>query len=320
MSNPFKKLKKEFTRAQKDLLTGGGAISADTLRGKTAADAAKKGGARLSEAALETAGIRGDAARVAANQAAAGVTAGAGIRASGLLQGANQFEDFSREGLASLEGRLSPFADAFGAEDIARLKGLSTDVNAQSDFITNNPFFEALRNKAKEDTFRTQSGSGALGSSGTDEQLQNSFLAQGQGLIDAQINRGLGLMDRSQSAATNLGIRSSGILSDIGRAQGNATSGAAGLAGDATARAMALRAQGLQGAELERAGGITDSAQAITSGNIAAGNARAAGMNNIIGLGTTALSAMTGNPFALFQGMGGQAPASPQSQLTRQPF
>lgn len=326
----FSGLKRKAEKAVGKVVDPFGIIkpAADSISGKTQAKAAKKGGARLSQAALEASGIRSDATRDAGNTIARGISGGAGIRSAGLLRsgdiasnellrGGNIAEARGREGLGILTDRLSPFADAFGAEDIARLKGLSTDVNAQSDFITNNPFFEALRNKAKEDTFRTQSGSGALGSSGTDEQLQNSFLAQGQGLLDSQINRGLGLMDRSQNAATTLGTGSANILTGIGSAQnqaiadagrirGGAMSGAADIRGNALTNALTAQAQGAQGAAFQTAGGLEDSAQSLTSGQIAAANARAAGINNIIGLGTTALGAMSGNPFALFQGMGGQ--------------
>lgn len=189
--------------------------------GGNAADAAKRGGELLSTAALE----------------------GADIRALG---GQQAFNELTRQ--------LSPFAGQFSSEDIAGLNELATSPEAQVNFLENNPLFDALRNQAREATFRTQSAGGALGSSGTDEILQNQFLALGNDLITQQIKRQLPLLQGAQQAGTQLGIRGSGLLSGIAD----------------------VLASGREG-----------SAQALATGKIGEANAKAQGVRNLVNLGST---------------------------------
>lgn len=182
-----------------------------------------------------------DAARKAKRILAEGAIEGSEIRAQG-----------GREAFDFLNQQLSPFAGAFGSEDIANLNALATDPRAQVDFLTNNPLFEALRGQAREATFRTQSAGGALGSSGTDEILQNQFLALGNDLINQQINRQLPLMQGAQSATTNLATGGGNLLASIQ---------------DALAR------------------GREDEAQALATGAISEQNAIGDGTGNLFGLG-----------------------------------
>ena len=116
---------------------------------------------------LTGAGAR-DAARAGAKELQAGFEEGAEFRVEG-----------GEAGLQALRDRLGSFADAFSPEQIQSLTGLATDPAQQAEFLQGNPFFDALRSGAREDTFRTQSARGGLGGSGTDEILQNKFLSIG---------------------------------------------------------------------------------------------------------------------------------------------
>jgi hypothetical protein len=205
------------------------------ITGSGAADAASSGGRRLSDAALESAGLRSQ---------------GADIQAEG-----------GQQGLDFLTQKLDPFANQFSGQNIADLNALATDSETQMNFLQNNPLFEALKSQAKENTFRTQSAGGNLSSSGTDMMLQNAFLSQGNDLINQQINRQMPLLNNAQTASTNLGTSGANLLSQIANAR------ASGLGFQAT--------------------GLEDSAQALTTGQIGAQNARDQGAANMINLGSS---------------------------------
>lgn len=209
------------------------------ITGSTAAGAASSGGRRLSQAALDAGDLRSDA-----------LIEGGEIRAQG-----------GRDAFSFLNEQLSPFASSFDAQNIAEINALATDPNAQVDFLSNNPLFEALKNQSREATFRTQSAGGQLGSSGTDEILQNAFLAQGNDLINQQINRQLPLLQGAQNAATNLGTSGANLKSQI----------------------AAVLAQGGERSANALANALEGSAQALTTGDIGAANARSQGAQNLIG-------------------------------------
>jgi hypothetical protein len=200
------------------------------ITGSTAASAASRGGKQLSKAAL----------------------AAAQTRASG-----------GRDAFDFLTNKLDPFIGTTPA-DFEGLTNLASNPQAQVDFLTNNPLFDALRGDAREATFRTQSAGGMLGSSGTDEILQNKFLTMGNDLINQQINREsavrMPLLQASQSAATNVASGGSDLL-------------------------MAIKEALAKGDE--------DSAQALATGRIGAANAKAQGAENIIGIGGKILGAFS---------------------------
>jgi len=195
--------------------------------------------------------------------------AGAGTSAAGLREGALQEEAGAREGLALLEGRLSPFADAFGEAELRNLTGLATDPTQQAEFLRTNPFLDALRSEARESTFRTQSRAGDLGGTGTDEILQNKFLVQGQDLLNRAISRQLPILSSARGAATLLGTAGSDILSGIGRTRAGATRGAAQILGGAEAGAGGIRGAALTGSTEATASALENALQAIVTGNIA---------------------------------------------------
>ena len=206
------------------------------ITGSTAASAASRGGKQLSKAAL----------------------AAAQTRASG-----------GRDAFDFLTNKLDPFIGTTPA-DFEGLTNLASNPQAQVDFLTNNPLFDALRGDAREATFRTQSAGGMLGSSGTDEILQNKFLTMGNDLINQQINRQLPLLQSSQSAATNVASGGSDLL-------------------------MAIKEALAKGDE--------DSAQALVTGQIGAANAKAAGAGNILGIGGAILGGPVGG--AIGKAIGG---------------
>ena len=283
-------------RGVRDLATGGteskiigkatsGLDSAfEDISGKTAENAIKEGSQAFSQGILEGSNLTADELIRGGDITAAGIGEGGRLASEGILEGSRQFGDTSRQGLSLLDQNLSPFANAFGAGDIDRLRGLATDPNQQASFVQNNPFFEALKSQAREDTFNRQSAGGALGSSGTDEILQNKFLAGGQALIDQQINRALPLLRGAQSAATNLGQGSANILSNIAANQNQAQAGSGRALGNAAAGQQGVLGNAIAGAGGVRGTGIQDAAQALATGQVGAAQAGAAGTHNVLDL------------------------------------
>ena len=177
----------------------------------------------------------------------------------------------SREALALLRGDLDPFRQlgvdqiegaaalasdrdvqqALLAQDpnFQQLQSLSTDPNAQVSFLQDNVLFDSLRESASSDIFANQAARGKLGSTGTEEALQSSFLKIGsdlinqqirrtqgaiagrEGIINEQLNRQLPLLNLGQASAAQVGAGSSELLTGIGNAE------AAGGVGAANAQA-----------------------------------------------------------------------------------
>lgn len=243
-------------------ITGGAQTAADALiqGSNTAADGVTLGAGTTAQGITDAGGLR-----------SAGILEGAGTAADATIAGGNLFEQLNREGLQGFEDSMSPFASAFGQSDIDNLRGLGTDPNQQLDFLQNNPLFDALRNQSREATFNTQSGTGALGSSGTDQMLQNSFLSQGQDLIDRQFNRGLSLLSGAQNASGRIGDARLGTLRDIGATQGSAVANAGGIRGAGQTNSADALANALQGSTAVTGAGQTQSAGLIGAGQSGAG-------------------------------------------------
>lgn len=193
----------------------------------------------------------GDVADAASQGADAQVAASE--RALALLRG--DLQPFRELGVSQIEGVQSLASDPAaqlallqGNQNFQQLQDLSTDSQAQVDFLSNNPLFESLREQSRKDIFANQAARGKLGSTGTEETLQNRFLelgndlinqqinrtqgtiSTGQGLIDTQLNRQLPLLQLGQNAAAQSAAGSANIATGIGNAQ------AAGLVGAANAR------------------------------------------------------------------------------------
>jgi hypothetical protein len=253
-------------------------LISDVVGGITGSDASRaigRGADQLSAAATEGGDIRSGGFDILSQ----GALDSADILSKGLLKGGKLRAKGGRKALGFLEDQLSPFAGAFGQDDIAGINALATDPTAQMNFLQNNPLFEALKNQSREATFRTQSAGGALGSSGTDLALQNAFLSQGNDLINQQINRQLPLLQGAQSASTNLGTGGANLLTKIANAKASGVEGSA----EALGQGRLNSASALMGGQNALAEAIEAAAQAQATGGIGQANAKAQGAQNIIG-------------------------------------
>lgn len=145
---------------------------------------------------------------------------------------------------------LQPFREA-GQAQLDPLSKLISDPQAQLSFIQDNPFFTALANDAQSRLFSNQAARGKVGSGGTAQALQNSLLLLGQDLLNQNIQQRQGFVNMGQAAA----------------------------AGQATATQQSGNAI----TDL-----ITQQGNALASGQVGAANARAGGIQNLIGAGTAA--------------------------------
>lgn len=209
--------------------------------------------------------------------------------ANAALKGAEAQSAASREALEALRGDLDPFRQ-LGVEQIAgaqslasdrdvqnqllssdpnfqQLQSLSTDPQAQIQFLENNPLFESLREQASQDIFANQAARGKLGSTGTEQALQSSFLQLGNQLINQQIGRTQGALTSGQ-ALINEQLNRQLPLLNIGQASAAQT--------------------GVGSAEL-----LTGIGNVQAAGGIAAANAQAQGAQNVVGAGTALVSAFS---------------------------
>ena len=105
----------------------------------------------------------------------------------------------TRKGLKKARKDLQPFTDA-GLNQLAEIENLLTP-EGQNDFITKNPFFDALADDAQRRLFNNSSAGGKVGSGGTAEALQNSMVLLGNDLVGEDINRRTGIMNNGANAA-----------------------------------------------------------------------------------------------------------------------
>jgi hypothetical protein len=137
-------------------------------------------------------------------------------------------------------GGLDPFTQV-GQTDLQGLGALVTDPNAQKDFITNNPFFDALAGEATTRLEKLQSSKGKLDSGDTRIDLQNKLLLLGSDLLNQNITQrqnlaGLGFNSAQQQGA--FGLNAAGTRANI--ATGIGETGAAGVLGARQAQSDAL--------------------------------------------------------------------------------
>ena len=122
---------------------------------------------------------------------------------------------------------MNPFRNMLTPEQMQAGINLATDSQTQMDYLQNNPMFNNLMERSKQDIFGNLAAKGKLGSGSTQEALQQSYLATGNDLINQQINRFNPLLSNMQNAAARTGANSSAMLSGIGEAQSAGTMGAA---------------------------------------------------------------------------------------------
>lgn len=171
--------------------------------------------------------------------------------------------DFLTESRDIARGDLEPFREV-GSTDLSTLGSLVTDPQAQADFITNNPFFDALAEKSTQTLLNNAAARGKVGSGGTAEALQNSILLLGNDLLNQ----------------------------DVTRRQNLATLGSNAAAGQATTTQNTANA--LSAATQNSANAVSDltiqGGNAQAAGLVGAANARADATNNLISTGITALA------------------------------
>jgi len=114
--------------------------------------------------------------------------------------------------LAQANSNAAPYMQA-GGQTVAGLSQLINDPNAQKAFITNNPFYDALATRAKENLFSKAAASGKMYSGGTAEALQNSLLLLGNQLLDTSIGQ--------RQTLSNLGANTTNSLNNLNQSYAN---------------------------------------------------------------------------------------------------
>lgn len=149
--------------------------------------------------------------------------------------------EFQKEALDKQLALTKPYTD-LGAANTNRLQELITNPDKQLEYIQNNPFFNALADKAKTTLLNNQATKGRLGTGGTPEALQNSLLLLGNDLLQQNIGNTQNLVSIGANAATGQGNAISSNADNVsnltlakGQAQAN------GLIGAANAKTSALQ-------------------------------------------------------------------------------
>lgn len=183
---------------------------------------------------LQLANLGSTAYNAMAGQGAANKAAGQQIAALRQAQAQQQAM------LAQANANVQPYMQA-GGQAAAGLAPLVNDPNAQKAFIQNNPFYDALATRAKENLFSKAAASGKMYSGGTAEALQNSLLLLGNDLLNTSITQRqnlAGLGANTTNAYNSLAQTGTNNLSDLTTSIGN--SAAAGTMGAYNATSDAL--------------------------------------------------------------------------------
>jgi len=150
--------------------------------------------------------------------------------AEAIQQGLDKATSITEQGSSEAQAKLDPYRKA-GLEQLNQIQDLLTPTG-QNDFITKNPFFEALSQDAARQIFNKTGAAGKGFSGGTAQALQNSILLLGNDLVNQNINQRSGIADLGYNASTgqaNIGATSALNLADIA-ARGGETQ-AAGILG-----------------------------------------------------------------------------------------
>ena len=131
----------------------------------------------------------------------------------------------SERALAQLRGDLDPFKQ-LGLDQIQGVQSLASDPQAQMDFLQSNPLFQGLADESARQVFGNKAAQGKLASGGTQAELQNQIMLQGNDLINQQLNRQLPLLNMGQNSAAQQGAGSANLITGIGNAQAAGTIGA----------------------------------------------------------------------------------------------
>lgn len=116
---------------------------------------------------------------------------------------------FQAEALNTLLRDLEPFRQA-GLSQLDSATALATSPAGQMDFLQNNPLFNMLRGGAENIV------GGIIPGKDVSSGLEASFLAQGNNLIDQQLNRQIPLLNIGQASAAQTGIGGADLTSGFG--------------------------------------------------------------------------------------------------------
>jgi len=134
-----------------------------------------------------------------------------GQAATAIQKGLDAATATTEAGVKQGRADLQPFTDA-GLGSLGAIQNLLTP-EGQNDFITKNPFFDALADDAQRRLFNNSSARGKVGSGNTAEALQNSMTLLGNDLVGTEIGRHEGILNIGSNAATNqASITGSGAL------------------------------------------------------------------------------------------------------------
>ncbi len=169
---------------------------------------------------------KGVNASKAAKRAANAQQAGADQAAQMQEQAKGEALDVSEKATAQARADVQPY-NAAGTEALGGLKtglagvdNLVTNPQAQKDYITNNPFFDALAKQSSTTLMNNQATKGKLGSGSTAEALQNSLLLLGSDLVNQNVTQRMNVNQQYQGLV-NTGLSAAGT-------QASATNAGAG--------------------------------------------------------------------------------------------
>ena len=133
--------------------------------------------------------------------------------------------EFAKESRDIAREDLSPFRET-GVTALGQLEGLVTDPQKQKEFISDNPFFQALQQQTTENVLGAQAARGKLGSGGTSKALQNALVLLGSDLLGQKVGQLQNLAGLGQAAATGQAQVSQQTAQQVGETrlqQGNAS-------------------------------------------------------------------------------------------------
>ena len=153
-----------------------------------------------------------------------------------------------QEALSQIRSDLQPYTSS-GATTTPLLTSLVNDPAAQLSFLQNNPFYNTLAEKAKNDLLAREASRGKVGSGGTASALQNAYLLLGKDLLQSDISSkqnlvstGLNAAGQGVSATKSITDSISNLTTDVGANRAAGTVGASNVERDAIENALGTAA------------------------------------------------------------------------------
>lgn len=233
---------------------------------------------------------RAAAAKAEAEQRAAQAAAIEANRRA-VEQGRADLQPYNAAGQSAIPGLQS---------GLAGLSDLVTNPQAQKDYITKNPFFGAMADRAKTDLFANNAARGKVGSGGTAEALQNSLLLLGSDLINQNVTQ-RGNVNTQYQNLVNTGLNAAGgqaNLSNAGAGRDVGTITGAGANISNIASNLGSNLSNLLTNTADKVGGYrVASGEAQSSGIIGAQKARSEMYDNIDERFTSGGASKSGSKF-----------------------